>query len=175
MRGRPFFSSGILFVPLPSPATTILHARKNHVQVFQIWSPLSHDPVCGFAHPIHRCPSQQWQSLNRFFRCTCSGSGSSQRNPQDKWRQVIRPVPLGEFPPRGLEQMVKYSRDKAVAGLLRRLVHDGWRFHMRGRHGKLVSPEGRRLPVPCTPSDYRAVDNFKRDLRKLMPFYTRLT
>lgn len=78
-------------------------------------------------------------------------------------------------PPRGLEQMVKYSRDKAVAGLLRRLVHDGWRFHMRGRHGKLVSPEGRRLPVPCTPSDYRAVDNFKRDLRKLMPFYTRLT
>ncbi len=71
--------------------------------------------------------------------------------------------------------MMKYSKDKAIAGLVRRLIHDGWQFHMGGRHGKLVSPEGRRLPVPCTPSDYRAFDNFQRDLRKLMPSCTNQT
>lgn len=64
--------------------------------------------------------------------------------------------------------MMKYSNDRNVSDVVRDLVRNGWRYHMGGRHGKLVSPSGRRLPVPCTPSDHRAFLNFKRDVRKLV-------
>lgn len=64
--------------------------------------------------------------------------------------------------------MMKYSNDRNVSDVVRDLVQNGWRYHMGGRHGKLVSPTGRRLPVPCTPSDHRAFLNFKRDIRKLL-------
>ena len=63
---------------------------------------------------------------------------------------------------------MKYSNDRNVSDVVRDLVRNGWRYHMGGRHGKLVSPSGRRMPVPCTPSDYRAFLNFKRDVRKLL-------
>lgn len=63
---------------------------------------------------------------------------------------------------------MKYSKDRNVSDVVRDLVRNGWRYHMGGRHGKLVSPSGRRMPVPCTPSDYRAFLNFKRDIRKLL-------
>ncbi len=64
---------------------------------------------------------------------------------------------------------MKYSSDKDIATLVRNLVRKGWRYHMGGRHGKLTSPAGQKIPVPCTPSDHRAFQNFKRDLRKLLP------
>jgi hypothetical protein len=60
-----------------------------------------------------------------------------------------------------------YSNDKNIASLVRSLVRAGWRYQMGGRHGKLISPAGRRLPVPGTPSDFRAFDNFERDIRRL--------
>lgn len=63
---------------------------------------------------------------------------------------------------------MKYSKDKNIATVVRKLVRHGWQYHMGGRHGKLVSPTGRKMPVPCTPSDHRAVHNFKRDIRKLL-------
>jgi len=63
---------------------------------------------------------------------------------------------------------MKYSNDKDIAALVRNLILEGWRYHRGGRHGKLASPAGRRIPVPCTPSDHRAFLNFKRDLRKLL-------
>lgn len=63
---------------------------------------------------------------------------------------------------------MKYSKDKAIAGHVRTLIRAGWRFEMGGRHGKLTSPMGRRIPVPCTPSDRRAFQNFKRDIRRLL-------
>lgn len=64
--------------------------------------------------------------------------------------------------------MMKYSNNKDIAALVRSLIREGWRYHMGGRHGKLTSPAGQRLPVPCTPSDRRAFGNFKRDIRKLL-------
>lgn len=63
---------------------------------------------------------------------------------------------------------MKYSNDKDIAALVRSLIREGWRYHMGGRHGRLTSPAGRMLPVPCTPSDHRSLQNFKRDLRKLL-------
>lgn len=43
---------------------------------------------------------------------------------------------------------MKYSNDRNVSDVVRELVRNGWRYHMGGRHGKLVSPTGRRMPVP---------------------------
>lgn len=63
---------------------------------------------------------------------------------------------------------MKYSNDKNIADFVRSLIRIGWQYHMGGRHGKLISPKGRKIPVPCTPSDYRAILNFKRDIRKLI-------
>jgi hypothetical protein len=63
---------------------------------------------------------------------------------------------------------MKYSNDKDIATLVRSLIRKGWRCHMGGRHGKLTSPDGLRMTVPCTPSDHRALLNFKRDLRKII-------
>lgn len=65
-----------------------------------------------------------------------------------------------------------YSNDKNIASFVRRLVSKGWQYQMGGRHGKLISPTGRRVSVPCTPSDYRAFDNFKIDIRRLMACQT---
>ena len=64
--------------------------------------------------------------------------------------------------------MTIYRKDKNIADHIRELIRMGWTFRMGGRHGKLISPDGRRIPVPCTPSDYRSFDNFKRDIRKLL-------
>jgi hypothetical protein len=63
--------------------------------------------------------------------------------------------------------MTQYSKNKDVAEFVRQLIKTGWRYQMGGRHGKLTSPMGKSLPVPCSPSDRRAFLNFKRDIRKL--------
>ncbi|MBB0027200.1 hypothetical protein [Ralstonia pickettii] len=60
-----------------------------------------------------------------------------------------------------------YSKDKIIATAVRRLLNDGWRYMAGRKHGKLVAPNGRKLAVPCTPSDWRASRNFKRDVRRV--------
>lgn len=66
---------------------------------------------------------------------------------------------------------MKYSNDMDVATIVRELVRNGWKYHTGGRHGKIISPTGRRMPVPGTPSDYRALRNFKSDIRRLQLCY----
>ncbi len=62
---------------------------------------------------------------------------------------------------------MKYCKDKNFTEFIRLLLGQGWKFSHSRRHGKLTSPSGRRIPVPCTPSDHRALRNFQRDIRKL--------
>lgn len=62
---------------------------------------------------------------------------------------------------------MKFSKDKQIANLVRQLLRCGWDFEHGGCHGKLISPLGRKFTVPKTPSDHRAFQNFKHDLRKL--------
>lgn len=62
---------------------------------------------------------------------------------------------------------MRYCKNKDLAEFVRSLVIQGWKFCRGGRHGKLTSPSGRRISVPCTPSDHRALRNFQRDIRKL--------
>ena len=67
----------------------------------------------------------------------------------------------------GLKLNMRYSNDKTVSALVRTLVRSGWQYVNGKTHGKLVAPNGRRLAVPGTPSDWRAGLNFRRDIRRI--------
>ena len=67
----------------------------------------------------------------------------------------------------GLKLNMRYSNDKTVSALVRTLVRSGWQYVNGKTHGKLVAPNGRRLAVPGTPSDWQASLNFRRDIRRI--------
>jgi hypothetical protein len=62
---------------------------------------------------------------------------------------------------------VKYSSCKDFDRYLSGLVNEGWTFSWGGRHGRLRHSALRlQLIVPSTPSDARALPNFKAMLRR---------
>ena len=64
--------------------------------------------------------------------------------------------------------MCKYSSDKELNKLIRRLVASGWIYIRRRKHGLLRSPDKCfQTTVPGTPSDYRAYVNFKQDISRI--------
>lgn len=67
----------------------------------------------------------------------------------------------------GLKLNMRYSNNKTVSALVRTLIRSGWQYVNGKTHGKLVAPNGRRLAVPGTPSDWRANLNFRRDIRRI--------
>lgn len=62
---------------------------------------------------------------------------------------------------------MRYSNNEEVVALVRALVNTGWRYMNGKKHGKIIAPNGRKLAVPGTPSDWRASMNFQRDFRRL--------
>lgn len=65
--------------------------------------------------------------------------------------------------------MRRYSSSKEINVFVRQLVRDGWLFKNGGRHGRLYAPDRVAiLSVPCTPSDTRAVVNFKQEVRRVL-------
>lgn len=61
---------------------------------------------------------------------------------------------------------MRYCSDKEVDRLIRRLVSQGWLYRNGSKHGRLAHPAGSPvLTVSRTPSDWRSVRNFFRDLR----------
>ena len=62
---------------------------------------------------------------------------------------------------------MRYSNNKEVAALVRTLVNTEWRYMNGKKHGKIIAPNGRKIAVPGTPSDWRASMNFQRDARRL--------
>ena len=73
---------------------------------------------------------------------------------------------MHEAAPRRRKSM-HYSKDKKINAMAGSLVIQGWRYCRGKKHGKLVAPNGRMLPIPGTPSDWRASLNFRRDVRRL--------
>lgn len=66
---------------------------------------------------------------------------------------------------------MRYSKDERVSATVKALLAQGW-LHVSGKkHGKLIAPNGRRLAVPCTPSDWGASMNFERDARRITLSY----
>lgn len=58
-----------------------------------------------------------------------------------------------------------FSKDKDINKLVRKLLQLGWTY-VKGRHYKLYPPNGSSmLVVPSTPSDRRAFQNFRSDVR----------
>jgi hypothetical protein len=61
---------------------------------------------------------------------------------------------------------MKYCTNKDFSMLVMQLVREGWAFQRGSKHGRLISPEGGpSLTVPKSPSDHRALKNFRRDVR----------
>ena len=51
--------------------------------------------------------------------------------------------------------------------MVKELLKDGWIVLRKNNHVRIQSPTGKTLTVPCTPSDVRAVLNFKADIKRL--------
>jgi hypothetical protein len=61
---------------------------------------------------------------------------------------------------------MKYCANKDFNMLVMQLVKEGWAFRRGSKHGRLISPDGGPvLTVPNSPSDHRALQNFRRDVR----------
>lgn len=67
-----------------------------------------------------------------------------------------------------LYDMKRYSSNKDIHRLVRRLIKEGCSYISGAKHRRLVSPNGNKLTIPGTPSDYRAYQNFNRDARRLI-------
>ncbi len=65
--------------------------------------------------------------------------------------------------------MFHYSKCKKIDALVRSLRAEGWGYRRGRKHGVLISPNGSKLSVPSTPSDWRAFENLKSDARRLKP------
>lgn len=64
--------------------------------------------------------------------------------------------------------MKKYSSDKNINNFVHQIIkYNGWEKYRHRRHLILLSPYGRKLTVPGSPSDQRAFYNFKSDVRRL--------
>lgn len=62
---------------------------------------------------------------------------------------------------------MKFSQCKEVHQLVKSLVKAGWEPIKKSRHWQVRSPKGDVLTIPNTPSDGRALMNFKSDLRRV--------
>jgi predicted RNA binding protein YcfA (HicA-like mRNA interferase family) len=64
---------------------------------------------------------------------------------------------------------MKYCSNKDIDQLIRQLIRQGWSFRRGGKHGRIIHPDGRQtLTVANSPSDYRSLRNFQRDLRRII-------
>ena len=63
--------------------------------------------------------------------------------------------------------MGKYSTDKNIDSLVRELLKENWQPTKRKRHWQVVSPTGKALTIPLTPSDGRAYMNFRSDIKRV--------
>lgn len=61
---------------------------------------------------------------------------------------------------------MKYSCSKDIDLIVRRHIDSGWLYQRGKKHGSLVPPTGwPRVVIPGTPSDWRSLRNFERDLK----------
>jgi hypothetical protein len=51
--------------------------------------------------------------------------------------------------------------------MVKELLRNGWVIIRKNKHVKIQSPTGRTTAVPSTPSDVRAVLNFRADIKRM--------
>lgn len=61
------------------------------------------------------------------------------------------------------------TKSPEIRNIIRDLVQNGWVYKDGKKHGKLYTPDGKYMqPVTKTPSDPRAVSNFKAQIKRLL-------
>jgi len=64
---------------------------------------------------------------------------------------------------------MRYSNSREIDDEVHRLISNGWKLKRGSKHGKLWRPDGKSfVAVPGTPSDWRSMQNFRRDVRRAM-------
>ncbi|MBF3831145.1 hypothetical protein [Burkholderia pseudomallei] len=65
--------------------------------------------------------------------------------------------------------MKRYSSDKDFNAAIASLVSDGWQYRTAGKskHAKVIVPNGRKMTIPYSPGDWRAIRNFHRNAAHL--------
>lgn len=61
--------------------------------------------------------------------------------------------------------MRKFTSNKDFNVYIQELCRTGWVYIRGKKHAKLIAPTGAKVVVPGSPSDRRAFDNFKRDVK----------
>ena len=63
--------------------------------------------------------------------------------------------------------MAYYSSSKDLRKHIAGLIKEGWTFKKGGKHGKLIAPNGRKMPVPVSPSGYNTLVNQVHQARRI--------
>jgi hypothetical protein len=65
--------------------------------------------------------------------------------------------------------MRRFSNNKDINKFIKNLMRERKWYCLRGKkHPYLYSSKGKRITVPSTPSDYRAYQNFKKDITRVI-------
>ena len=63
---------------------------------------------------------------------------------------------------------MRYSCSKDIDQIVRRCIQSDWTYRRGSKHGLLSPPRSRLfVVVPGTPSDWRTLQDFERDLRRV--------
>ena len=78
---------------------------------------------------------------------------------------LLPALPLGLALLEGI--MKRFSKDKKIDGIVRYLIRSGWTVRPGKKHASILSPAGKRIAIPSTPSDFRSWRNFSRDIQHI--------
>lgn len=68
--------------------------------------------------------------------------------------------------------MKKFSTDSKINSLIHLLLNKGWQVQNRKKHAILIAPNNRRIAIPSTPSDCKAIYSFSRQTKHLLEVRT---
>ncbi|MFS6937556.1 phosphoribosylglycinamide formyltransferase [Neisseria animaloris] len=63
--------------------------------------------------------------------------------------------------------MKKFSTNSEINFFIHSLLKRGWKIQNRKKHNILVAPNNRRIAIPSTPSDYKAIYSFTTQIKYL--------
>ena len=63
---------------------------------------------------------------------------------------------------------MRYSNDKDINKYVKEYISKGWSFSKQGKHGKLISPNGRIVSISGTPRSPYTLKMIRKDINKLI-------
>ena len=63
---------------------------------------------------------------------------------------------------------MKYSGNRDIHNLVKKLLQNGWIYKRGRKHGRVILPgHGLFVTIPGSPSDCRSYENFRAEVRKV--------